>query len=402
MVSLKTVTYLAYFKTIKNESRVEIIFLAVFFICLFIPMLHISNDKISKKENRNLAEFKPLINSQRKFNYDFGKDFDAWYSDRFFGRKAILSSFAKLRFKISSKYYNQNGYIINKQSNWGFTPGEAKKITFTNKNIDDIASNFEKLKNYCLENNIKLYVLVVPTKSAIYTDKMQDYYNAAKHLEFEKNTIEKINKKLSYKLIYPYKELIESSNKDYTYFKAEHHWSDFGAFTAYKILINEMTNITPVTIADFDISQNNKIRGDFFRRYNSGTTYISLGLPDKLTRNLLNTKYNYYTYKNAADIKESINGDKKIKTTKYNKAKNNYRVLISGTSMNENLQPFLAATFSETLYLRLNNVKNVKGDDTYKFYKRYNGKITDYKPDIMIFCITFNNLRGIRDLMSLD
>ena len=49
LLSLKLTSYLADFKNIQKQSRIEIIFLTVFFVMLFIPMSNINQNAVSKK-----------------------------------------------------------------------------------------------------------------------------------------------------------------------------------------------------------------------------------------------------------------------------------------------------------------------------------------------------------------
>lgn len=83
LVLWKIVNYISNFKTIKQASRLDIIFLTLFFIILFIPMSHISKKDISTQENRTLTKWSGLITPNGEINFEFGKNFNEWYNDRF-------------------------------------------------------------------------------------------------------------------------------------------------------------------------------------------------------------------------------------------------------------------------------------------------------------------------------
>ncbi len=55
LLAYKIMDYVAYFKVIKNNSRIDIVFLLIFFILLCIPASHISKAMKAKGENRYLA-----------------------------------------------------------------------------------------------------------------------------------------------------------------------------------------------------------------------------------------------------------------------------------------------------------------------------------------------------------
>lgn len=70
LITLFTLFFLLYFKIlawlmklkwVQNKSRIDIVFLTIFFILLFVPMLHISDAEKSEQENRMLAKYTPLI-----------------------------------------------------------------------------------------------------------------------------------------------------------------------------------------------------------------------------------------------------------------------------------------------------------------------------------------------------
>ena len=74
-VACKSVNYLAKFKIMELCSRIDIVFLACFFVMLFIPMSRISDAEKSEQENRMLAKF-PTARSV-KISSDFSKQFEA-------------------------------------------------------------------------------------------------------------------------------------------------------------------------------------------------------------------------------------------------------------------------------------------------------------------------------------
>ena len=114
LLSYKLTSYLADFKTLNNASRMDIVFLFIFFILLFIPMSHIDtqSDK-SEKENRVLAEYKPFI-KDKIINLDYGNDFEKWFNDRFYTRTVIVRLFFDVKYFLAKNYYERQGAYINK------------------------------------------------------------------------------------------------------------------------------------------------------------------------------------------------------------------------------------------------------------------------------------------------
>lgn len=98
----------------KVKTGIELIFLAVFFASLFIPC-HINKDEISKQENRTLAKWKPLIDKDKKINFEFSKNFDEWFSDRLFLRSSFIDLYDVIHQNLSKNIYNKKKYTWNKK-----------------------------------------------------------------------------------------------------------------------------------------------------------------------------------------------------------------------------------------------------------------------------------------------
>ena len=87
----KLVNYISNFKTLKQASRLDIIFLTSFFIILFIPMSHINKNDISIQENRTLAKWNGFLKPNGEINWKFGEDFNNWFNDRFALREKTIT-----------------------------------------------------------------------------------------------------------------------------------------------------------------------------------------------------------------------------------------------------------------------------------------------------------------------
>ncbi len=402
LFGLKLTEYLVDFKEIKHQSRIEIIFLAIFFVMLFIPMSHIdTKSQISERENRTLAKYKPFI-TNGQINYTYGTDFNNWFNDRFNLRYAITNLRTYIMYLIANKC--DNGYFDKK------TKTTYPKWSFGHMDIDTIKSNFKALydfNDWCNKHNIKLYILIVPQKADIHTTQLNYINDTNKHTVFL-DYIKRINQENKIKIIYPYKEMLNAvKNGKQVYFKTEHHWTDDGTFIGYKELMKEIIkdypNIKVLKNNDFNHTYNKMIRGEFPRDYNKGQDCWRLGLPDFICSSYHNYNYTYYKHKDFNNLKETIIDTKyhRGKIFKYNYGAN-YRVIQLGTSMNENLTEFIPFTFKNVKRIRNNNVKNIKAEEEFKIMKYYEEEILEYKPDIIIFCITYGNITSLHNLFNME
>jgi hypothetical protein len=394
LAALKLTEYLADFKDIKHKSRIEILFLTVFFTMLFIPMSHISNKDISKSENRALAKYQPLTLEQGRFNYNYGKDFDAWFSDRFALRKPLIKFYnhSLLSSKPNKKYIKDENSLF--LYNW------YEVILPSKQNVLKGLHEAEKFQQMLAEHNIKMYILLVPQKAQIYNPSDR------KIIDKDINkAINKINRTTNLKIIYPLNELKEASKKDYVYFKTDHHWTDYGAFVGYQKLMKEIKkdypNVKITSESDFDYFYRKDIRSDFLRDFHIGRTCTNFVKDTKECKKSLDVNYKYFRHKDIEKLTTETHDEQfhREKTYFYPNG-SNLRTILLGTSMGEDLTESLPYSFKYTYRLRNNNVKDMPTDEEFKIVKYYKDKILNYKPDILILCITVNNIPRLTDLFK--
>ena len=394
LVAFKFTSYLADFKINKNKSRIDIVFLAIFFLIMFIPMMRISNEKTSKSENRNLATYKPLFKTKGGLNFNYGKDFDKWFSDRFNLRDKIIFVQHQTNYKIRTDYvsmnnksiFKSNGYIIHNYPNT-FTP-------FTDKELELYSYNLNKFNEFCEANSIKLYI-VIPPASNSYCKKHILTFNTMP----EDRIIKLKNyarQKYNLDIIYPEKELRDNENDELVYFKTDHHWTDIGAYIIYKELISKMkTNlpllrITPIN--EFHSYKNTLIRADYQHKFTLGGEYKQANIK---APELLKTEYIYYDYKYPQNI--IITGGKEH-FTHINRT-GHYKLLILGDSYMENLTYFLNTSFYKIEKYRTNMDNLKKPKRKYELeIKAYENIIKKFKPDAIILIKHSGTMDSLKDM----
>ncbi len=396
-VSYKLVSYVSQIKIVEKNSCIDIIFLTLFFILLFVPMSRLYQGFWLPDENRTAAPYKPLF-SEHRFNQHYGTHVESWFNDRFLGRRQLMrlnNGFLKLNRVIT----NQAGFFDTK-TNWIFDAGQVKQPVFRNYN-QALLNSLEKFHSYLLKNNIMLYLLIVPSKTDIYAEFVPGHQKIPS-IQNEVQ-IRYLEKKASFPVIFPIVELRQAAQKDYVYFKTEHHWTEWGAFIGYQALMQHIRKDFPdihvVGENEYDIFYNNRVRGDWERAFTSGHTFFLMNIPYD-TDKLLDSAYKYYTHKNEIipDIVDIPH--RKIKLYKHPKKGGSYKAFLSGTSMNENLLQFIPYSFQQLDYYRLNNVKEIQYQDCFKIKHYYENDILKIQPDIFILTITSENLPELLKLMK--
>lgn len=267
LIVLKITSYLADFKNIKQHSRIEIIFLTLFFIMLFIPMSNINKDKISEKENRTLATWKPfIINNQ--INYNFGKDFDDWFNDRF-ATKYILTDLNNLSLFLNRSW--QTNKVIKGRDGWLFFKrcGSIRNFQnldlFSKEELEEITQYIESIDNYCKKRNKKFYFVITPDKNKIYGEfypySIKKTNPDSKSRAFQ--LIKYLEENTSIKVIYPYEALHKEKSKNKPlYFKTDTHWNELGAYVAYKEIMKVINSDNKLKMATIGSISYSKYSGD--------------------------------------------------------------------------------------------------------------------------------------------
>ena len=399
LLSYKLIDYLADFKTIKDKSRIEILFLAIFFTLLFIPMMYISDAKTSKSENRTLAKWKPLIAGKGRINYNFGKDFDNWYNDRFFPRSLILKGYNQLKYYIALNYFENTKGFINKRNHWLSSDFGHGKWIVSQKEKDLTIRNIQKLTDFCNKNGIKPYIIIVPRKEEICIKELYPRLKKVSNYKQTNEIIEYIKEKTGIEIIYPYKELEELQRVDTAYFKTDHHWTDEGAYIAYLQVMNQVKKDFPeIKISqpdDFNYKYTQKIKVAPYANFHNGITYRSMNLHDK---KLLDRKYKYFYHKTFDCMKYEYENHSKEQyhIFLYHNSVNAPNAVLMGDSFSLNLLPTLPTSFKDTTnvysYVLENNITRAFN------IKRFEKYILANNPKVLI--ITLCDIKRLQYLFK--
>ena len=393
----KLVNYISNFKTLKQASRLDIIFLTSFFIILFIPMSHINKNDISIQENRTLAKWNGFIKSNGEINWKFGEDFNNWFNDRFALREKTITINQKIQQSFEPYFYCTQYACWNKRTNWMYWPSK-----FTQYNIydqDTYIYSLKKLKEFSQNNNIELYIIVAPTKCSLYYDEMNLSLTPTNEPQVVKELIEVVKNNTKIDILYPYDAFKKNKDKGLLYYKADHHWTQKGSFIGYNILINKMKekypNIKATKENDYNIDYNNNKEG-------SNSQYQLLKLNNE---KVFDVKYQIYSYKDCKSIKsQKIILSKNPNLLKYHytykNAPNKQKVMVLGDSFGLNLTNFLSYTFSEVVELFASIPQGYEYENFNM--KRFENEIKKYKPDILIICFENSGINRLNYLYRKD
>ena len=261
-----------------NKARdivLAIIFTAFIFSMLLMFVL-LPKSEVSYNEKRNLQK-QPVLSFDGVFDGSFESDTDKYLTDHFPFRDTFvaISSYFDLytgRNGVNGVYKGKDGYLIN-------TPVEDKYFT----------ANIMAIEDFAKQTRADTVLMIVPTAGSILEDKLPK-----NHMEYPDNSL--IDKAYSKAQEYGIKTVdIRDKFKGETeqvYYKTDHHWTSYGAYTAYKELVQN-----PYQIADFDV----KSYGGFY-----GTTYSKSALWHEKSDNI-----EIFDYPKNADVKICDGTDEK-------------------------------------------------------------------------------------------
>lgn len=369
-------------------SIFNIVFLAIIFSSLFMPMMSINQDEKSRVENRMLAKF-PQFYQNGNINRNVGKEIEKWFNDRFNGRETIITYYEKLRYTLSG-IYEHKGLYYNKNNQWGF----AKDfLRFRPMNEDERLSfigSIKKLKKFADKHNIDLYINVVPVATCIYPETRYPFTTDCSNIDIIRQDMSANG--LSDLLILPYEEL--KGQKDFVMHKLEEHWSEYGAFIGYQAVMNKIKEKHPqlkiLTEDDFIVTYNNQTRTDFGYEISKGSIYHQLKLPESA----LTAQYKNYIPKTI-----SVENPKNTSATTITQTKgqNPLKIYIIGNSYVENLFYFMRYSFNEVIKKRKNPPEFNSWD-----FSRWEEDIIKNKPDILIISAIIEQKNPIDGMFKED
>lgn len=291
LLAYKLTSYIADFKTIQGKSRIDIIFLTIFFIFLFIPMSRINNDVISEQENRTLAKWYPLLKPNYEINFEFGKNFNDWFNDRFYMRKTFISC-SNIKLLLSKNWISKD--VVKGKEEWLFlgikdsVDNYSNSVMFTDEELQKIKNYLTQINDYCEKNNKKFYFIIAPDKSKIYGEFYNDKIKIVGEESKTEQLIDYLNKNSDIKIVYPKDKLISLKKDKLLYWKMDTHWNKLGAYYGYIELLNVIRKDFP-NVNEYKIEGyvEEKHDGDLYNmapsllRKNDDTVYIVPNVDNK-------------------------------------------------------------------------------------------------------------------------
>jgi hypothetical protein len=254
-----------------------------------------------------------------------------------------------------------------------------RKIPFSKSELKIIKQNLTERSQWFQQQGIRYYILAVPNKHTVYSEYLPDYIKPVAG-QTRMDQIIEISRDIPWLNFIDIREQLfelKKKQKWLLYQKTDTHWSEYGAFEGYRILINtiqrDFPQILPLCIDDFDIS---------IRKGKGGDLAGMLMMRDYFREYWIRLEYKKIHQAQDLGISKEHNpyAPKKIigKTTGNPLLPN---ALIYRDCFTDELIPFLSENFNRSIYV-----------DTHEFDLKI---IKKEKPDIFIHQIIEKFLRSL-------
>ncbi|HBJ76424.1 MAG TPA: hypothetical protein DDY68_00745, partial [Porphyromonadaceae bacterium] len=176
-------------------------------------------------------------------NFDFGKDFNEYFNDRFRGREEMVNLYGA-RMHLQKNFITKD--VLKGDDNWLFLGWKksidsyTSRILFSEEELKAINMYLSSIDEYCRSNGKKFYFLIAPDKSKIYGEYYPKSLIPRKGMSRTEIMINYIQGHSNVKVIYPKERLLQEKAEGLLYFKHDTHWNSLGAYYGYEELMKEI------------------------------------------------------------------------------------------------------------------------------------------------------------------
>lgn len=224
----------------------------IFIVGMMVLFFVLPKKEYSSSEKRYLEQA-PAFSFQSLISGDFGKDFEKFLSDQTAGRNFWVGL---------SAYYN---YAIGNNGSTGIYKCHDDYLVNDPEKMDDLSRNVGFINEFAEKCPVDTTVMVAPSTGYVCDDILP-----AVHKQYRDDEVfEEMKQQLSSASFIDIRETFknEYAAGNQIYYKTDHHWTAYGAYTAYREL-GAALGYTPLEKSDYTVTE----YPGFY-----GTTYSSSG-----------------------------------------------------------------------------------------------------------------------------
>jgi len=321
----------------------------IFIFIIFLPLIFITSNTIDKNENRNLAKF-PSLFVKDKFNYNYFKEIDAYFSDHYGFRDMLIKNNSILN--VNYLRTSSSNQVLLGSNGWLYysspTKGEDTISTyqhinlFTDEELVTIKDNLLKQEAYCKQNDSKFLLVITPNKETIYKENYPKGIAQTGDSSRTDQLAKYIQENTDINFVYLKDKLLssKSTSKYPLYLSTDTHWNRLGGFYGYEEIMKHLNlfypNIKAFDLSDYTLKSTEIPGGDLAKMINMQDYYKDTWY-NLVNKNGNNYKYIVGTPNDFVCISQSE--DKTLPT-----------MVMFRDSFAKNLAPYLSNHFSKIDY----------------------------------------------------
>lgn len=216
----------------KRNQRSYLRIAALIFVIsiLLLDIIHIllPNREYSEMENRNL-ETKPIFSWDAVYSRRYEKQYESYIEDQFPFRTAWI------RCKTTADR------ILGKRESNGIFLGEDGYLiqNFKEPEQDNLDAMLSAMRWFFKKHpDLQQYMLIAPTAVSILSDKLPSHAPVGDEIAFL-NRMKQECSSIGIEFVDIYASLEEAAQSEQVYYRTDHHWTTFGAYTAYLTFAKE-------------------------------------------------------------------------------------------------------------------------------------------------------------------
>ena len=228
---------------IRNLKNLLIVTLFVLLIALPLITVEWKGNDYSEAEKRMLAPFPTLLQEDGNWNSNAGRETKAWLEDHIGFRAQLVQLSASIKLKLfhqspSDRVHigNDGWYYYTQDENLQIATG---KYTFTDNVLEQILENHLAIQKKLEARGIEYMILLPTSKVSVYPEYMR--YGSGEIRETPVDIVaDYLEANSDLKVVRLKEPLLEAKKTQQVFFKTDTHWTQAGAYAAYREIIKRM------------------------------------------------------------------------------------------------------------------------------------------------------------------
>lgn len=226
-------------------TRTKKVIAAIFLAMLYLPLVFINHipNKVSELEKRSLANFPVFSTHEGKLASGIRSSFENWLNDNIGFRDLFVSVYSNIQYNIFGRSPNsmvelgKDGWMYYTQDrNLKIASGE---YVLLQKELESILKQQQRINDKLKSQGIEYVLVLPPSKVSIYPEYIRSGDYQVRETPVDQ-LAQYIQTHSDIKVIPLKQALLEAKKEGQVFFKTDTHWTQYGAYMAYREIIKKL------------------------------------------------------------------------------------------------------------------------------------------------------------------